>query len=135
MATITKEQLIEELQWFTCTEEWHRHSMNRRLIYTDGVKHLAEKAGAYWLIDVVASYVGSRQWKAAVQQDERFESMSFWVLNVRNNSAIVAARVDSDCPALIKQEIEYTDFPLDEVSLYLCQADEDLWTLMLPSEY
>lgn len=133
--TITKEQLIDELRGFTGTDEWHRHGLNRRLIYTDGVQYLAEAAGAYWLIDIVASYVGSNQWRTALRQDERFEGMSFWTLTVKDRSGKVSARVDSDCPALIVQKIEYTDFPLDEISLYLCQADEQLWTLMLPSEY
>ena len=48
-------QFQAELRQFCGTENWYRHPLNPRLVYTDGVQYLAEKAGAYWLIDVVAS--------------------------------------------------------------------------------
>src|SRR6185312_14271976 len=35
----------------------YRHPFNRRFIYTDGVKAVAEEAGAYWLLDIVATEV------------------------------------------------------------------------------
>jgi hypothetical protein len=30
-------------------------SWTRRFIYTPGIQHLADRAGAYWLIDLIAS--------------------------------------------------------------------------------
>jgi hypothetical protein len=48
---LTKADLLE----FTGTENWYRHSLNRNVTYTDGVKFMAESAGAYWLIDEVAT--------------------------------------------------------------------------------
>ncbi len=33
-----------------------------------------------------------------------------------------------------RQEIPYTDFPLDNISLYACW-DGEHWVIMLPSEY
>jgi hypothetical protein len=35
---------------------------------------------------------------------------------------------------LASQEILYTDFPLDEIKLYGCW-ENDVWVLILPSEY
>jgi len=35
---------------------------------------------------------------------------------------------------LASQEILYTDFPLDEIKLYGCW-ENDVWVVMLPSEY
>lgn len=55
-----RDTLQHELGMFTGTANYYRHSLNRGLVYTDGVKHLAERAaggnGAYWLIDAVASH-------------------------------------------------------------------------------
>ena len=33
-----------------------------------------------------------------------------------------------------RQEIPYTDFPLDFITLYTCW-DQEKWVIMLPSEY
>ncbi len=43
-----------ELAQFTGTEQYYKHLGG--LVYTDGVKYLAEKAGSYWLLDIIASY-------------------------------------------------------------------------------
>ena len=44
-----------DLAFFTGTTQYIRH-WSRRLVFTDGIHFLAERAGAYWLIDLVASY-------------------------------------------------------------------------------
>ena len=99
----------------------------KRLVYTDGVQYLAEKGGAYWLIDAIASYqpdkritcrpdlVDFQLWELAVSEDKR---------------ATLTVRADSDKPAVITQDIPFTDFPLERVKLYVCNG-----TLLLPSEY
>jgi hypothetical protein len=38
----------------TCTEQLYRHGINRKVVFTDGVKYLADQAGAYWLLDEIA---------------------------------------------------------------------------------
>ena len=45
---------LTELQQFTGTEQWFRHGLNRKVLYTDGVQYVAEQAGAYWLVDEIA---------------------------------------------------------------------------------
>ena len=47
----------DDLRHFTGGVTRYRHGLNRRVIYTEGVQFLAEKAGAYGLIDVIASYL------------------------------------------------------------------------------
>ena len=42
------------LAQFTGTERWYRHGLVRNVTYTDGVRYVADTAGAYWLIDIVA---------------------------------------------------------------------------------
>jgi hypothetical protein len=48
--TLTRDDLIQ----FTGSEHWYRHTMVRDVLYTDGVKYVAETADAYWLIDEIA---------------------------------------------------------------------------------
>ena len=99
----------------------------KRLVYTEGVQYMAERGGAYWLIDAVASY----------QPDNRITSrpdlvdFQLWELAVaKDKSATLTMRGDSDQPAVITQEIPFTDFPLAQIKFYVCNG-----TLMLPSEY
>ena len=115
-----------DLAQFTGSETAYRHCMGR-LVYTEGVQYLAEKGGAYWLIDAIASY----------QPDKRITScpelvdFQLWELAVgEDKSAKLTVRTDSDKPAAITQEIPFTDFPLERVKLYVCNG-----TLLLPSEY
>lgn len=127
--------LLAELRQFTGDLERYRHPLNRRLIYTPGVKFLAESAGAYWLIDAVASWLGTQQYQAAVAADSRVQDLHFWKLRVReNDSATLSARVDADIAPFITQEIEFTDFCLESIDLW-CGFDGTHWTLYLPSEH
>ncbi len=44
----------QELRQFTGSETWYRHGLVRSVLYTEGAKYLAEKGGAYWLLDEIA---------------------------------------------------------------------------------
>ena len=44
-----------DLSQFTGSEQLFDH-WTRSLRYTDGVSHVAQHGGAYWLIDAIASY-------------------------------------------------------------------------------
>ena len=114
-STITK----EELNQFTGSQQWFRH-FSGRLVYTEGVQYIAEKAGAYWLIDLIASY-----------QPIQTEEFQFWTLR-KEGELFVAVCTDGNDNELVKQVIEYTDFPQEFMpfNLYLCHE-----TLHLPSEY
>lgn len=98
----------------------------RVINYTDGIKHLADEAEAYWLVDAIASHQTKK-----LLQNPNLQEFQLWELKVNNDkSAILTCSEDSDCTAVISQEIEYTDFPLPEIKLYLIHK-----VLMLPSEY
>jgi hypothetical protein len=127
--------LLNELQYFTGDLERWEHAIYRNLIYTPGIRHLAERAGAFWLIDAIASWLPSPQFQAAVQGDSRIGDIHFWNLTVGDDrSATLTTVADAGEEAFIRQEIKYTDFPLEEINLY-CAFDGVHWTLMLPSEY
>lgn len=129
METTTKRAEIESaLRHFSGSQEYFRH-WTQRLIWTEGVNYLAEAAGAFWLIDVVASYQGQKR----LQPCDGFQ---FWELAVDldKKTGVVTCRADSDTKPLVTQSIEFTDFPLPSVKLY-CEHDGEKWTLLLPDEH
>jgi hypothetical protein len=117
--TITKADLIQ----FTGSEQWYRHSLVRKVLYTEGVQYVAEASGAYWLVDEIAfaqsvTVVAAEEfqhWKLAVDLTER--------------SAVLTCD-DGNGRVVITKAIEFTDFPLEEIGFYFTEN-----TLLLPSEY
>ena len=115
MVTLTKFDLVQ----FTGTTQYYKHWLGYN--YTDGVQYLAEKGQCYWLLDAIFSY----------QDDQSHVPFQLWKLDVNpDRSAILTMREDSDLPALVTQNIPYTDFSLDSIKLYLIDG-----VLILPSEY
>ena len=132
----TKHNTLTEadLRQFTGGLERYR-TIFPNIIYTPGVQYLAEKGEAYWLIDAVASHFGTAQMQRAMKEDARTRSLQFWRLTVKpDQSAILTAVADSGVKPFVKQEIPYTDFPLEEVSIW-ARFDGIRWTLYLPSEH
>ena len=77
---------LAELDQFTGSTQWFRHSFNRAVIYTEGLQFVAERGGAFWLIDAIASHIGSSRFRQAVANDERIGLLHFWNLAVRPTS-------------------------------------------------
>lgn len=122
MNTITKENLNQ----FTGTESLHKFSiLFPRLLLTDGAKFVADSLGAYWLMDIV----GSVQHMSKV----RHEAFQTWTLKVKNGKGHVEA-TDGNDNVIYRQRIAYTDFPMDEITLYVGHDGEQR-VIMLPSEY
>lgn len=127
--------LLQELKQFTGTEVFYRHSFNRRIVYTEGVRYLATEAQAYWLIDAIASHISSPLFQRAMTKDERIGERHFWTLHVKpDNSAVLEAKVDSPERALVTQKLTFTDFPLPEIQIWVGNNGQG-WTLYLPSEH
>lgn len=115
-------ELRTTLRTFTGTTEHYRHPSGLR--YTDGVQFLAETAGAYWLLDLIAS------WQPKALRDPWLQEFQLWELFVREDkSATVVCSRDSEDQAF-RQEIEYTDFPLDYVKVYV-----EGGVVLLPTEH
>lgn len=115
----------DDLKQFTGTEQWHRYSpLFPTMLLTDGAKYLAEEAGAYWLMDMIGSYLPKIQDGFAVAK-----------LSVADNKGkFTLADDDPAGTTFAEQTVEYTDFPLDEIKLYVI-AEGDNWVVLLPSEY
>lgn len=115
-------ELRATLQSFTGTLGYRRHWSGMR--YTDGVAFLVESAKAYWLLDVIAS------WQPKALRDAWLREFQLWELFVRgDNTATVVCSRDSEDVAF-RQEIPWTEFPLDYVKLYV-----EGGVVLLPSEH
>lgn len=111
-----------QLAHFIGTEHYYR--LTPSAVLTDGTKYLAEAAGAFWLMDAVASYLP----QFTGRQDFIVAKL------VRTGSQAELTLDDGNGRVLERQHIEYTDFPMQTFQLYACWGGE-YWVLMLCNEY
>ena len=111
-----------ELAQFTGTENWYRHSIAKSVHYTDGVLFVAERAGAYWLIDEIAF---AQKGEPALAGEE----FQVWAL-IFDGSAAILCCDDRNDRRLLERRIDFTDFPESGIKLYVVDG-----VIMLPGEY
>jgi hypothetical protein len=120
----------DDLTQFIGTEKYYRWSaLFPNFLLTDGAHYVAEQAGAYWLMDAIASHLKS-------YKDAGFAIVVFGKDATQEGGGFTLRIVD-DIPSTkvyATQKIEYSDFPLDEIKLYVIY-DGTHWTILLPSEY
>ena len=85
--------------------ECHIH-WTRRGFHTPGVHALAEAAGCHWLIDAIMSYQGQRK----VVNEGHLQT---WQL-VKNGERKATLKLTHDDKTILKQEIDFTDFPFQD---------------------
>ena len=119
----TKTLSKTDLAQFTGSENWYRHGITRKILYTDGTQHVAEHGGAYWLLDESAIIQPFNKAVAA-------EEFQVWKLAVRRDRAATLTCEDGNGSVVFTKEIEHTDFPLDEITLYFANN-----VIHLPSEH
>ena len=76
------------------------------------------------MMDAIASHlceIGTEDWFVVVQVKV-------------TEGRVVMIYEDGNAKEHARQEIPYTDFPLDPITLYACW-DQENWVIMLPSEY
>lgn len=113
----------EDLRQFTGTEHWWRHPLNGKVTYTDGAKYVADMAGAYWLLDEIAC----AQLGIAAVIAEYFQ---VWRLTVHDDQTATLVCEDGNNTVVYSKEIDFTDFPLDEIRFYFTDN-----VILLPMEY
>jgi hypothetical protein len=124
-------------QYLGGSEGRTRHYFNPRLIFTEGVKAVADAAGAYWLLDIVATEVAPiclRMW------EQEQEHMAFLHVQVAHEGATLWLDRDMGEPRLWERRIEFTDFPTGNWMFYLAidgivDPSQDVVVAMLPQEY
>ncbi|MDX1962027.1 MAG: hypothetical protein SFX18_02665 [Pirellulales bacterium] len=133
MATMIDE-LQSELRQFTGTENYYRHWMNSRFVYTDGVRYLAEKAGAHWLLDLIFSHQAEIIRRSLDDPRYRME-FQVWRVQHDGNGGCRVYCDDGDGLEMASQDVPFTDFPeLENFRLYLVH-DRAKVCLYLPSEH
>ena len=112
---MSKPTLTESDLWqFTGTEHWYRDALVRNVSFTDGAKYLADHAGAYWLLDIIAI----AQAYTATVATEDFQA---WRLTVNANASATVVCTDGNDKERYRQVIPFTDFPLPDITLYCCR--------------
>jgi len=109
------------------TVNYWRNPLFPKFNYTDGVKGVAEAAGAYWLIDAIMSHQAEPKVAAEARQ--------FWKLEyhrLENHWTLRGTDGDKGDGEVIlaEQKIEFSDFPLDEFKIWFHYG-----TMLLPEEY
>jgi len=120
---IDTENLSRELMHFTGSESYFRHGIVREVVFTEGAKFLADRAGAYWLLDEIALCQRYEERVAA-------EEFQLWTLAVNLDQTGIITCDDGNGQVVYTKRLEYTDFPMSEIKLYCINN-----TILLPSEY
>ena len=115
-----------DLSQFHGTTEYHKHLFPGKspLHLTDGCKYVRDTCDAYWLFDAILSY----------QCDRALKSINFQIWELKrlkvDLSWLLTCREDSNSKVLIRQSIEFSDFPLDYIKIWVIDK-----IALLPSEY
>jgi hypothetical protein len=83
-------------------------------LHLEGAQHVAEASGAYWLLDEIA----------IIQPHERrvaAEPFQVWSLKVRPDHTATLSCEDGNGIVIFSKELEFTDFPLDEITLWFAK--------------
>jgi hypothetical protein len=121
------------LDQFTGTENyWRFNALFPNVLLTDGTHYLAQEGECYWLFEAIASH----QPRLLRHCDARLHDLQFWTLKKNaDNSANLICVADSDCTPVVTQKIPYTDFPLDEIKLFVGRDHLGASVIYLPSEH
>lgn len=116
-----KETIQETLACFHGTQQYHVHQvLQLKSKITDGIHFIREECKAYWLLDAIYSYYSQLA----------TEEFQVWVLEVLESDTWLLTATDGNSNILAQQEIVYSDFPLDSITIWLVDG-----IAMLPSEY
>jgi hypothetical protein len=113
---------LSQLDYFTGTESYYKHPFTKS-IFTDGVKYVADNAGAYWLIDFIV-------FKQIEDGEIGNCDFQVWTLDALPDNTAMITCTDGDYEVLLKEKVDYTDFPVASIKLYYQNN-----VLMLASEY
>ena len=108
---------------FTGSETFYRFGLRGDVLITEGVKYVADTAGAYWLLDAICI--------ANIYETKvRAEEFQLWTLAVKENSTASLTCGDGNGNVIYQQTLDFTDFPEPGIRLYFCNG-----TILLPTEY
>lgn len=113
-----------------------RHWANRKLVYTDGVKAVADAVGAYWLLDIIATEVAPlslNMWEFDSEHTTFFKM----VVGADSTAKLWLER-DIGEPKLWERDLDFTTFPEGEWMFYLMMDafldDKPVLVMLIPQE-
>lgn len=123
METLT---IKREISQFHGTTQYHKHLFPGKspLLLTDGCKYIRDKCNAFWLFDsllIYQSHASLRNINYQVWELKRLKVDLSWQLT---------CCADSGTKPLIRQTIEFSDFPIDYIKIWIIDK-----VALLPSEY
>jgi hypothetical protein len=123
---MTTYEIKRALRQFTGTERYHKHLFPGKsgILLTDGCDFIRTHCNAHWLFDCILSYNSEKVLKNINWQ--------CWELrqSKKDLSWLLTCREDSDKKPLITQTIEFSDFPIEGIKIWLIDK-----VALLPSEY
>ena len=118
--------LKSDLAQFTGSEQFYKYLFGVTL--TEGARYLAEKANAFWLMDIIASYQHEREFKT--HHDFQVWTLKLDAVGDGEMPTATVTASDGNDNVLAQQHIAMTDFPLPEFTLWFEHG-----TILLPSEH
>lgn len=117
-------EITKALDCFQGTFQYHEHKIinGMKLLITDGCDFIREECKANWLFDAILSF----QMKESIKA----ESFQVWKLKKQDNDTWLLHCEDGNRKIIAVQHIVYSDFKLDEITIWLVDG-----VVMLPSEY
>lgn len=126
-------EIHKELAQFYGSEQFFNLSpFHFNMVVTEGVKFLADAAGAYWLLDIIAT-------ESLTPKMKRYRDFQVWKMttDLKSKTALIIAE-NGNGKKIHERPITFTDFPLPEIEFFLELGSLDGVTpkrvLMLPSE-
>lgn len=110
---------------YSGTESYHRITLSRRVLFSDGALATAELKSCFWFMEMIASYsnkfVGHDFMIAFFMKDDRGPKGEFFL-------------TDGNYNIIARQQVLFTDIDCN-LKLYVTPIDEDHYLVFLPSEY
>lgn len=117
--------LRNELLHFHGSDTVFYHALNRSVLYTEGVQRFAESAGAYWLLDILATE------PAILKEARDFTKVTLDVGD--HNTAVIlvtdGGKHDMSPQTVYTRVIDFTDCPPGKWEFFF-----ENMTIMLPQE-
>ena len=119
-----------DLHEFTGTENYYK-TMDKTIVYTDGVQYFARNAGdqgAYWLLDMIVFEI--------IPQN-RTEEFLVIEVEVKESQAVIRTN-DGNNNYISTREILYTDLAEGEWKFYVengMVGENEVKVILLPSEH
>ena len=115
-----------ELDQFIGTSKYHKHLFPGKspIALTDGCKYVRDELNSFWLFDSILIY----------QNDPRLKKVNFQIWELqrlkKDLSWLLTCKEDTNKKPLISQSIEFSDFPIDYIKIWVIGS-----VALLPSEY